>query len=87
MLCSSSFAFDELFRLLPHYDNYMRFDIGNYMELASKTSNFLPIKSAAVPTSQPAFSTESQAELYIRLSLGKPLHETMSCEVNALPAT
>ncbi|OIV47510.1 hypothetical protein BK025_03550 [Sodalis sp. TME1] len=87
VLCSSSFAFDEMFRLLPHYDNYMRFDIGNYMELASKTCNFLPITPAAGRSAQPVFSTDSQAELYVRLSLGEPLHETMACDVDALPAT
>lgn len=36
VLCSSSFAFDELFKLI-NYKNYMRFDIGNYLEIAAKT--------------------------------------------------
>ncbi len=71
VLCSSSFAFDEMMRLIPSYANYMRFDIGNYMELASKTRNFIPIKNDKVTTATPLYTLATQAELYIRLSLAK----------------
>ena len=36
VLCSHSFAFDELFKL-KKYHNVMRFDIGNDLEIAAKT--------------------------------------------------
>ncbi|RNM25816.1 hypothetical protein EFS38_05295 [Dickeya undicola] len=66
VLCSSSFAFDELFRLIPDYNNYARFDIGNYLELASKTLHFMPNKVSSVPDTK--YTLKSQAELYIELS-------------------
>ncbi|MGM3162366.1 hypothetical protein ACS25C_16545 [Dickeya undicola] len=66
VLCSSSFAFDELFRLIPDYNNYSRFDIGNYLELASKTLHFMPNKVSGVPDIK--YTLKSQAELYIELS-------------------
>lgn len=40
VVCSTSFAFDELFKLIP-YENTMRFDIGNVLELANKTMMIL----------------------------------------------
>jgi len=40
VLCSTSFTFDELFKLIP-YPNVMRFDIGNAMEMATKTGMML----------------------------------------------
>ncbi|WP_192457609.1 hypothetical protein [Musicola keenii] len=67
VLCSSSFAFDELFRLVPDYNNYARFDIGNYLELASKTLHFIPNKINRV--SDEKYTLKSQAELYINLSV------------------
>ncbi|WP_038913178.1 hypothetical protein [Dickeya zeae] len=66
VLCSSSFAFDELFRLIPEYNNYARFDIGNYMELASKTLHFMPNKVSRI--SEKKYTLQSQADLYIELS-------------------
>ncbi|WP_226100390.1 hypothetical protein [Dickeya oryzae] len=66
VLCSSSFAFDELFRLIPEYNNYARFDIGNYMELASKTLHFMPNKVSRI--SERKYTLQSQADLYIELS-------------------
>ncbi|MEI7375742.1 hypothetical protein [Dickeya chrysanthemi] len=66
VLCSSSFAFDELFRLIPDYNNYARFDIGNYLELASKTLHFIPNKVSRI--SETKYTLKSQAELYIELS-------------------
>lgn len=71
VLCSSSFAFDELFRLIPDYNNYTRFDIGNYMELSSKTLNFIPGRLPVLDKAKenlPHYSLCSQAELYIKLS-------------------
>ena len=68
VLCSSSFAFDELFRLIPDYNNYSRFDIGNYLELASKTLHFIPSKPKALTGEEKQYTLKSQAELYIKLS-------------------
>ncbi|MGM3190772.1 hypothetical protein ACS25B_07520 [Dickeya dadantii subsp. dieffenbachiae] len=68
VLCSSSFAFDELFRLIPDYSNYSRFDIGNYLELATKTTRFIPAKPKQKPSEEKKYTLRSQAELYIKLS-------------------
>ncbi|WP_437615194.1 hypothetical protein [Erwinia sp. V71] len=68
VLCSSSFAFDELFRLIPDYNNYARFDIGNYLELSSKTLYFMPSKSKILTGDEKKYTLRSQAELYIKLS-------------------
>ena len=62
VLASSSFAFDELFKLIP-YESIERFDIGNAIELAAKTR--FPGKT--VPPSAIAnlrFTTTTQAQLY-----------------------
>ena len=40
VLCSRSFAFDELFKLIK-YKNVIRFDIGNYNEMCTKTTMFI----------------------------------------------
>jgi hypothetical protein len=68
VLCSSSFAFDELFRLIPDYSNYSRFDIGNYLELATKTTRFIPAKPKQASSGEKKYTLRSQAELYIKLS-------------------
>jgi glycosyltransferase involved in cell wall biosynthesis len=70
ILCSSSFAFDELLKLEPNHDGYNRFDIGNAVELASKTqfSDFLNKGKVDIAES---YTIESQADLY----RGKTLSE------------
>ncbi len=67
VLCSASFAFDELFKLV-HYNNVVRFDIGNYMELAQKTQLFL---KETTTTKAPfcdldKFNQKTQAALYLK---------------------
>lgn len=70
VLCSTSFAFDELFRLIKDYTNYNRFDIGNYMELASKTKSFMPLATKPIREEDKSpFTLASQAQLYIDRSL------------------
>jgi len=64
VLCSSSFAFDELFRLSP-YNNMMRFDIGNYAEIASKTAMILRCPPPPRPFAAGDFSRHSQAACYV----------------------
>lgn len=64
VLCSNSFAFDELFKLLP-YKNYMRFDIGNTMELANKTKMFLK-KQPCIYYTHGKYNISSQVEIYIK---------------------
>lgn len=48
VLCSASFAFDELFKL-SQYKNVMRFDIGNHIELSGKTQMILRRPSPSRP--------------------------------------
>lgn len=64
VVCSSSFAFDELFKLLP-YQHTARFDIGNYKELATKTDMLMqqPI-STRIENSD--YSVSTQAQLYLK---------------------
>lgn len=64
ILCSSSFAFDEMLKLIPTYANYMRFDIGNYLELSNKTMYFTPYKSTFDKT-ECNYTLTTQAKLYI----------------------
>ncbi|MGP2516659.1 hypothetical protein [Yersinia sp. 2545 StPb PI] len=68
VLCSSSFAFDEMLKLISSYDNYMRFDIGNYLELSNKTAYFHPQKSIATKI-ESNYTVATQASLYIKKSL------------------
>lgn len=64
VLCSASFAFDELFRLIP-YNNVLRFDIGNYIELASKTIQIINMRPPCKPYStDAAYDIKTQASLY-----------------------
>ncbi|WP_137008602.1 hypothetical protein [Aquitalea aquatilis] len=64
VLCSSSFAFDELFKL-EKYNNVLRFDIGNVLELATKTKMALNSVDRFAAHSR-KYTCESQAKLYVR---------------------
>ncbi|WP_055887678.1 glycosyltransferase [Devosia sp. Root105] len=68
VLASASFAFDELMKLIP-YNNVVRFDIGNDLELATKTQM---IMSQAVPTKpfgdESTYNIRSQALAYVQAS-------------------
>lgn len=70
VLCSTAFVFDELFRLSP-YSNVMRFDIGNYRELADKTRLILDRDAPQPPYSTQTYTVESQAALYLETTLRK----------------
>jgi glycosyltransferase involved in cell wall biosynthesis len=67
VLCSNTFAFDELLHLMP-YSNFMRFDIGNDVELAAKTLMIMKNGPRANKNDALPFSVETQAELYARLA-------------------
>lgn len=65
VIASTAFAFDELLKLIP-YPTIRRFDIGNTIELAQKTS--LPLvlnNNEQVKNSK--YTTHSQAELYAKI--------------------
>jgi len=65
VLCSTSFAFDELFKLVS-YNNVMRFDIGNTLEMALKTEMFLREEKSDGPfCDETIYSLESQAVAYV----------------------
>lgn len=66
VLCSSSFAFDELFKLVE-YKNVRRFDIGNSMEIALKTEMFMRSEKMQGPFSDELhYSIKSQADNYVK---------------------
>jgi len=66
VLCSSSFAFDELFKLVE-YKNVRRFDIGNTMEIALKTKMFMRSEKMEGPFSDELhYSIKSQADNYVK---------------------
>lgn len=66
VLCSTSFAFDELLKLVE-YKNVMRFDIGNYVELAQKTCMILTRELPAHPFgNKQKFNLISQACVYVK---------------------
>jgi len=66
VLCSSSFAFDELFKLIE-YKNVRRFDIGNTMEMALKTEMFMRSEKMQGPFSDELhYSIKSQADNYVK---------------------
>lgn len=69
VLASTSFAFDELIKLIP-YQSVERFDIGNALELATKTKFIKQPKP--LPSSE--FTTESQAKLYANLVINFKQH-------------
>ena len=65
VLCSSSFAFDELFKLVS-YKNVMRFDIGNILEMALKTKIILGGEAPEKPYGEEhKYSLKTQAEAYV----------------------
>lgn len=66
VLCSTSFAFDELFKLVE-YRNVKRFDIGNTMEIALKTKMFMKSSKAHGPfCDESRYSIKSQADNYAK---------------------
>lgn len=66
VLCSTSFAFDELFRLVD-YRNVKRFDIGNTMEIALKTKMFMKEPKTIGPfCDESRYSIKSQADNYAK---------------------
>jgi hypothetical protein len=69
VLCSSSFAFDEVFKLVS-YDNYLRFDIGNYLEMASKTEMLMRRSVPAHSNLAQIYSFKTQAEVYTKDLVG-----------------
>ncbi|MGC6369536.1 glycosyltransferase [Pseudomonas sp. S2.OTC.A_B10] len=65
VLCSTSFAFDELFKLVT-YNNVMRFDIGNILEMGLKTEMILRSEKRSFPfCDDSTYSLKSQAETYV----------------------
>lgn len=65
VLCSSSFAFDELLKLVQ-YNNVMRFDIGNTVELASKTQMILNRDEPSKPYGGVSrYNVRTQADIYL----------------------
>ena len=65
VLCSTSFAFDELFKLVT-YNNVMRFDIGNILEMALKTEMFLRLEKNEAPfCDESKYNLKSQTVTYI----------------------
>ena len=69
VLCSSSFAFDELFKLIE-YKNVRRFDIGNKLEIALKTMMFMRSEKIAGPFGDESrYSIKSQADNYVKGSI------------------
>jgi len=63
VICSTAFSFEELFKLIK-YNNVYKFDIGNALELASKTKMALVDSSLTVQRDQD-YSVSSQAISYI----------------------
>jgi glycosyltransferase involved in cell wall biosynthesis len=78
VLCSTSFAFDELFRLI-RYKNCERFDIGNVLELAKKTEMLMRRETPGKPFGDDSkYSLRSQALMYVNsvgLQGGVPARE------------
>jgi glycosyltransferase involved in cell wall biosynthesis len=65
VLCSASFAFDELFKL-ESFNNYLRFDIGNYLELALKTKIIMNNDLPKSDIKQSDYTLKTQAYLYAK---------------------
>jgi glycosyltransferase involved in cell wall biosynthesis len=69
IVASTSFAFDELFKLIP-YPNIPRFDVGNYYQLAQMTG--FAVESGSIREAScdlGGYSVETQAKAYCQ-SLG-----------------
>lgn len=65
VLCSSALVFDELFKLTP-YNNVMRFDIGNELELAQKTQMILNMPTPPKPhILTDKYTVKTQTEMYL----------------------
>ncbi|MDF0377971.1 glycosyltransferase [Methylophilus sp. YYY-1] len=65
VLCSTSFAFDELFKQV-RYTNVSRFDIGNILEMALKTNMILAAPIPQMPYGDEAtYNIKTQAEAYV----------------------
>ena len=65
-MCSSSFAFDQLFKL-KKYTNVVRFDIGNIQEMATKTKMLMMTPIPDFPyCTEDNFNIKTQAKLYVR---------------------
>ena len=66
VVCSTSFAFDELFKLIK-YKNSLRFDIGNINELALKTEILMKKNKPEKPyCNEDIFNLKTQAMVYAR---------------------
>lgn len=66
VLASSSFAFDELTKLIP-YKNMIRFDIGNYLEMAQKTELLINQENSHSDFDPyQLYNTQTQAMLYVK---------------------
>lgn len=64
VLCSTSFVFDELFKLIS-YPNVMRFDIGNILELATKTKMMMACENELMFDKQSCYNLKSQVATYL----------------------
>ena len=66
VVCSSSFAFDQLFRLV-NYKNATRFDIGNTLELATRTKQMIARSAPKRPYAvNNEYSLKTQCDAYIK---------------------
>jgi len=66
ILASSSFAFDEYLKLIPN-TNVMRFDIGNYLEMAAKTKLIMSQDiNDVIPRINSTYNAKTQAEIYTK---------------------
>jgi glycosyltransferase involved in cell wall biosynthesis len=65
VLASNSFAFDELFKLVPEYRS-PRFDVYNHLELAEKIQ--IAVSASVEAKGSGKYSLDTQAELYLKLS-------------------
>lgn len=66
VVCSSSFAFDQLFRLVK-YKNTTRFDIGNALEMATRTKQMAARNAAKRPFAiNNDYTLQTQSEAYIK---------------------
>lgn len=86
VLASASFAFDELQRLIP-YSNVMRFDIGNHIELATKTEMIMRREVPSKPYGDESrFNICQQAMVYANAA--RPINveqrQTISSETRTL---
>ena len=63
IIASNAKSFDELIKLVPEY-KCERFDIGNHLELADKTLNYIEYRKLEAPK---IYNRVSQAEQYLKL--------------------